>query len=52
MDTAGFRYFLIRMIYPLLIKFIRKITLPQYNFSFGKHRLGIADAFFCLLPGR
>lgn len=47
MDTAGFRYFLIRMIYLLFIKFTGWDYASAISFySFGKHRLGIAGAFF------
>lgn len=47
MDTAGFRYFLIRMIYLLFINFTGWDCASEIEFySFGKHRLGIAGAFF------
>lgn len=47
MDMAGFRYFLIRMIYLLFIKFTGWDCVSAIQFySFGKHRLGIAGAFF------
>lgn len=47
MDMEGFRYFLIRMIYLLFIKFAGWDCASEIQFySFGKHRLGIAGAFF------
>lgn len=47
MDMAGFRYFLIRMIYLLFIKFTEWDCASEIQFyGFGKHRLRIAGAFF------